>query len=144
MNLTVFSDYSLRILIFLAVSDAPRASAREIAGRYGISVHHVAKVAKWLVREGLVEARRGRGGGLRLARPADELSIGEVLRRSERGGRPVACMRENGSCRIDGACGLAPLLDDAREAFFAVLDRHTLADAAERRAGIARLLRLAA
>lgn len=144
MNLTTFSDYALRILIFLAVSDAPRVSARAVAGGYGISVHHVAKAAKWLAREGLVTARRGRGGGLRLARPADEITVGEVLRRSERGARPVACMREGGSCPIDGACGLAPALDEAREAFFAVLDRHSLADAAARRAGIARLLRLAA
>lgn len=144
MALTTFSDYSLRILIFLAVSGARRVSAREIAGRYGISAHHVAKVAKWLAREGFVEARRGRGGGLRLARPAEDLSVGDVLRRSERGHQPVACMRPGGHCMIDGACGLAPALAEAREAFFAVLDRHTLADAAARRGGIARLLRLAA
>ena len=143
MKITTFSDCALRILIFLAVNDGGLASARVIAGRYGISVHHTAKAAQWLVRQGYVSATRGKNGGLELARPASEIMIGEVVQRAEAGSGLVECMRKRGKyCVIEGSCGLAAVLDEARDAFFAVLNRYSLADATANRTGIARLLQL--
>lgn len=143
MQITTFSDYCLRILIFLAVSDGQQASSREIAERYEISVHHVAKASKWLVRQGYVAATRGKGGGLKLARNPEEIKIGEVIGRAETGLGLVECMRDGkGKCAIEGACGLAAILDEARDAFFDTLDCYTLADAVSKRKGLAKLLQL--
>lgn len=142
MQITTFSDYCLRILIFLAVSDGRRVPAREIAEHYGVSVHHIAKAAKWLTREGHVAATKGKGGGLNLAKRPEQIKIGPIIRKAEEGSDLVECMRPDGRCAIDGACGLASILDDARNAFFETLDRHSLADATLKRQGIARLLQI--
>jgi len=142
MQITTFSDYCLRILIFLAVNDGRRASAREIAEHYDISVHHVAKAAKWLAREGHVKAVKGKGGGLTLAADPADIKVGQVMRSAEEGTGLVECMRENGNCAIHGACGLAGMLNEARDAFFKTLDRYSLADAIGNKPGIAYLLKL--
>ena len=143
MKITTFSDCALRILIFLAVTDGGLASAREIATRYGISVHHVAKAAQWLVRQGYVSATRGKGGGLKLAELPENIAIGDVIRRAEAGTGLVECMRKQGKyCVIERSCGLAAILDKAREAFFDTLDGYSLADAASNRRAIAHLLSL--
>lgn len=141
MQITAFTDYSLRVLIYLAVSDGRQVSSREIAESYGISVHHVAKVSKWLVREGYAAAMRGKGGGLTLARAPDDIKIGEIVRRAERGTGLVECMRDSPQgCAIEAACGLIGILNQANRAFFDTLDRHSLADATVNKAGIAKLL----
>ncbi len=142
MQITTFSDYCLRILIYLAVSDGRRVPARSIAEHYGVSVHHIAKAAKWLTREGHVAAAKGKGGGLTLATPAAQIKIGSVIRRAEEGSGLVECMRPTGRCDIEGACGLASNLDAARDAFFDTLDQYSLADATAKRQGIARLLQI--
>ena len=143
MQLSVFSDYTLRVLIFLAVSPGKNASAQLIAERYGISFHHVAKAGQWLAREGYVVSSRGRGGGMRLARPATEIVLGEIMRKLESGSELVECMRSTGhSCVIVGGCGLRNILLDAKEDFFRVLDRKTLADAAGVTKNMAWALRL--
>lgn len=144
MKITALSDCALRILIFLAVNDGGRASAREIATGYGISVHRVAKAAQWLVRQGYVAAARGKGGGLRLAGAPQNIVIGEVIREAETGSGMVECMQKRGKyCAIEGSCGLAAILNEAREAFYGTLDRYSLADATRDRSGIAQLLNLA-
>ena len=143
MKITTFSDCALRILIYLAVTDGELASAREIATRYQISVHHVAKAAQWLVREGYIDATRGKGGGLKLAMAPQDIKIGEVIRRAETGTGMVECMRKKGKyCAIEGSCGLASILEKARDAFYDVLDSYTLSDATIDRGGIANLLSL--
>lgn len=143
MRITTFSDCALRILIFLAVGDGGLTSSREIATRYGISVHHVAKAAKWLVRQGYVSAMRGKGGGIKLAREPEEIMIGEVIRQAEAGTGMVECMRKRGKyCAIEKSCGLAAILNDARGAFYATLDRYSLADATTDRSGLSQLLNL--
>ncbi len=142
MQITTFSDYCLRILIFLAVCDGRRASAREVAEHYGISVHHIAKAAKWLTREKLVIATQGKGGGLTLAVPPEQIRIGSVVRTAEEGSGLVECMRPSGRCAIEGACGMKSMFDEASDAFFATLDRYTLADATAKKQGIANLLRM--
>lgn len=145
MQLSSFSDYALRTLIFLAVSKDGPVPARLIAERHGLSFDHVAKIAQFLVREGFATSMRGRGGGLRLARPAEEISLGQVLRRSEAGSGPAECLRSAGkvTCVLAPVCGLTPILAAAREAFFASLDRKSLADALPRREPVRRVLGLA-
>lgn len=140
MQITTFSDYCLRILIFLAVTDVEKASAREIAQCYGVSVHHVAKASQWLVRQGHIAASRGKSGGVRLARKPEDIKIGEVIRKAEEGTGLVECMRQGGDCAIAGPCGLEAVLHEGREAFFDALDRYSLADAISRKHAIGRRL----
>jgi Rrf2 family transcriptional regulator, nitric oxide-sensitive transcriptional repressor len=143
MQLSGFSDYALRVLIFLAVSPDEGVSAQLIAERYSISFHHVAKAAQWLAREGYVVSSRGRGGGMALARSAKEISLGEVLRKTESRTQLVECLRGEGhSCVITRGCGLRGALLEAEASFFQSLDKKTLADAVGTRQSIARALQL--
>ena len=142
MQLTAFTDYTLRTLIYLAIEEGRRATIAEIADAYGIAENHLTKVVLQLGQAGDVETLRGRGGGLRLARPAAEISIGAVVRRTEPGLALAPCLG-TGNCVITPACGLRPVLAEALDAFLAVLDRYTLADLVDcSRGGLARLLGL--
>lgn len=144
MRLTLHSDYALRVLMYLGLRGGERASVEEIARAYGISAHHLTKVVQRLSRGGFVETLRGRGGGLRLARPPGEIRIGAVFRYTEEDLAIVDCFADPCACAIAGACGLQPLLNEALGAFLAVLDRATLADLiALKRAAMARRLGLA-
>jgi Rrf2 family nitric oxide-sensitive transcriptional repressor len=130
MRLTLHSDYGLRALIYLAAAGEAGGTASAIAEAYGISEHHLRKVIQRLTQAGLVDAARGRGGGLKLARQPGEIGIGAVLRLTEPDFAMAECMStEPGRCAIAGACGLQTALSEALAAWFAVLDRHTLADA---------------
>lgn len=141
MQLNKFTDYALRVLIHLAVARDARLSAREIAAMQGISFNHLAKVTQWLAAEGYVTATRGRNGGMTLARPAPEISIGAVVRRAEADTALVECMRnDGGACCLAPACALTGMLAEAQEAFFATLDKRTLADVVALRPGIAKLI----
>lgn len=141
MRISKFSDYTLRVLIFLASCERP-ATARKIADAYRISFHHVAKTAQFLAREGYVVASRGRAGGMCLARPVDKISIGVVIRKSEKGSAElVECMRPGGGrCAIAPVCKLANALQSAQEAFFACLDDTTLEDITSNKALLKNLL----
>lgn len=145
MNITSFSDYSLRVLIYLSVHGEANVSAEVIADAYDISFHHVAKAAQWLSREGYVISERGRGGGMRLSRAAAEINIGEVLRASETGTALAECMRgDGGACVITPSCGLKHALAAAEEAFYAALDAFTLADITREKTALSELLGLSA
>lgn len=128
MQLDKFTDYALRMLVALAVRGPDRQSASSIAEIYGLSTHHVAKVASQLAREGFVASERGRGGGLTLGRPAADINIGAVVRAMKSDRPVVECFSDNQSCRIMPACGLRTPLQEAQEAFYAALDRYSLAD----------------
>lgn len=142
MQLTNYSDYSLRVLIYLAVRETELATIEEIATAYGISKGHLMKVVHQLGLAGYVETVRGRGGGLRLARAPEQIRVGEVVRRTEGKMALVECFDPRESlCRIEPACGLRFVLKEALEAFLRTLDRYTLADlVARRRKPLARLL----
>ena len=142
MQLTRYSDYSLRVLIFLAVEPGRLVTIEEIARGYDVSKAHLMKVVHQLGLRGYVETVRGRGGGLRLARPAEEIAVGDVLRSTEESMALVECFGPtSGGCAIEPACGLRPVLQEALAAFLAVLDAYTLADlVARRRKPLARLL----
>jgi Rrf2 family transcriptional regulator, nitric oxide-sensitive transcriptional repressor len=128
MRLTRYTDYSLRVLIYLGLRPERLSSIREIAVAYGISESHLMKVVQALGQYGYVATLRGRGGGLRLAKSASEIGVGEVVRHTEDDVALADCFGLAQECRIEGPCRLQPLLKAALEAFFAVLDQYTLAD----------------
>ncbi len=128
MRLTSFSDYALRLLMMVD-SAAPRlVTIEEASRRYRISRTHLMKVANQLTRTGFLEAVRGRSGGLRLARPAAEIRIGDVVRATEPDFGLVECFLTGNQCQITRICHLPALIDSALQAFLAVLDQRTLAD----------------
>ncbi len=142
MRLAHRTDYALRVLMHLAVS-GEGASVGAIASRFGLSAHHVMKVAQELVRAGWVDAQRGRGGGLKLAVEPRQLKIGDVVRRLEPDFRLVECFdpAEN-ECIVTKACRLRGVLEQALELFLGRLDSVTLADLMQDRRGLAKLLRI--
>ena len=129
MRLTRYTDYALRVLMHLAAKPDRLSSIGEIARSYAISQNHLMKVVHDLRKEGFVAAVRGRSGGIRLARPAEEIRIGDVVRHSEDGFDLVDC----GACVLAPACGLTSVLHEALAAFLKVLDGYTLADMVEGR-----------
>lgn len=141
MQLSLHSDYALRILMALAATGG-RLSVDDVARRYAISRNHLAKVAQQLQAQGFVVTIRGRGGGMELARPASEIVVGDVVRRFERLESFVSCFPKGGGCAVDGACGLKPALSGALEAFLAHLDTYRLSNLVPNRAVF--LARLAA
>lgn len=141
MRLTTFSDYGLRVLMYLGVHDQRLATIREIAQAYDVSENHLMKVVHHLAQHGYVETIRGKGGGMRLARAPAAINIGKVVRESEENGTFVECFVSTGcDCRIASACRLKGVLADALAAFFATLERYTLADMLVTGPELARLL----
>lgn len=144
MRLTQFSDYALRLLIYVGLHRSRPCTIREIADAYGISKNHLMKVASFLTREGYIVALRGQKGGLRLARPPEQVSLGDLLRRTEEDLRLVECFGPENRCVIAPSCSLAGVLDQALAAFFDVLDRCSLADLLRDAEGTRRLLQSSA
>jgi Rrf2 family nitric oxide-sensitive transcriptional repressor len=135
MHLTQFSDYALRISLYLACHDDRLVSVDEIAKAYKISRNHLVKVVQTLVEIGVVEAHRGRGGGMRLGRPASEINVGWLVRQAEPHFNLVECFDDaKNTCPISPACGLKGVLIRAQRAFLDVLDGHTLDEFQSRRA----------
>lgn len=127
MRLTRYTDYSLRVLIYLGLRPERLRSIREIVVAYGISESHLMKVVQALGQCGHVATLRGRGG-LKLAKSAAEIGVGEVVRHTEDDAALADCFAAGSECRIDSSCRLQHLLKEALEAFLAVLDQHTIAD----------------
>tara|TARA_R110002020_G_scaffold50791_8_gene143708 strand:+ start:1756 stop:2178 length:423 start_codon:yes stop_codon:yes gene_type:complete len=126
MRLTQFSDFALRLLIHIASHPDRRTTIAEAAQVYGISRHHLMKVAHRLALAGLVKPSRGRNGGLNLARPAEAISLGDVLRATEPDFALVGCMAGH-ACPIVTTCRLPAALDAAMASFLATADQHMLA-----------------
>lgn len=144
MRLTTFSDYAFRVLIYVGAAPEGRATIGDIAAAYGISPEHLRKVVHHLAQAGYLATLRGKGGGMRLARPPEAINVGRVLRSTEEDFALVECLQPGRSeCRIAPACVLKQALAEAREAFLAVLDRYTLADLLAPSRPLARLLALA-
>lgn len=134
VRLTLYTDYSLRVLMYLAVQPERLVTIDEISRAYDISRAHLMKVVHALGRAGFVETSRGRGGGLRLARPLDSIAVGDVVRRTEDRMDLVECFDPATSrCRIEPVCALRKALEEASDAFLATLDGYTLADLVARR-----------
>ncbi len=130
MRLTQFTDYALRILIYAATHADRLITIEETSDAYGISRNHLMKVANLLTREGYLRAVRGRSGGLTLARPAQDIGLGDVVRTTEPDFAMVECFTHGNVCRITPACRLKGILGRALKAFLAEMDQHTLAELA--------------
>jgi Rrf2 family nitric oxide-sensitive transcriptional repressor len=132
MQLTRFTDYSIRVLIFLAAKNGERATISEVADTFSISRNHVMKIVQTLNQKGYIASTRGKNGGLSLALPPSAISVGVLIRDTE--SMPlVECFRQDNTCVITPACRLKPILKEALDAFLAVLDSYTLADLMENR-----------
>jgi Rrf2 family nitric oxide-sensitive transcriptional repressor len=137
MRLTQFTDYALRLLIMVGAKTPAAVTIAEAATAYGISKNHLMKVAQELGRAGYLETLRGRGGGLKLALPAESIRIGRVASFCEGHSPLVECFDPaTNRCVITPVCGLIHMLSSAQAAFFAELDRFTLADLMGQKAGL--------
>jgi len=144
MQLTAFTDYSLRTLIGLGAVAPEKVTVGELSAAYGISVHHLLKVVTELSALGYVETIRGKAGGARLAKPPEEIRIGELVRKLEPELGVVPCLRTGDApCVIAPACHLKRVLASATERFLEELDRCTLAELLEPRRKLQKLLKLA-
>lgn len=140
MHLNLQTDYGLRTLMALAATGR-KMSIDEIAGSFGISRNHLAKVAHRLQMLGHIETVRGRGGGLRLGRPSEQINVGTVVRQLERLDSFVECMAGPApQCPVAGVCGLQGALSLALQDFLKRLDGYTLADLLPDRSAFAQRL----
>jgi Rrf2 family nitric oxide-sensitive transcriptional repressor len=145
MRISTFTDYCLRVLIQAAVRHPRKVTIDEVATAYGISRNHLIKVVNELGRAGFLVTQRGRAGGFTLARPADRISIADVVKFGEDGQPMAECFdAASNACVITPACRLKGILADAQRAFFEVLSRHTVADVCARPDALLRHLGLTA
>ena len=143
MQLTRFSDYALRVLMFTHAADGRLVTIEEIADAYEISRAHLMKVVNSLTRAGYLTAVRGRSGGLRLAMSPVDINIGDVVRATEPDFALVECFSTGDRCVITKCCKLQGVLRSALSAFLAELDSHTLESIALRPRDFSGLLRTA-
>lgn len=129
MRLTKYTDYGIRVLMHLGLTEGELGSIRQIADDFDISQDHLKKVVNDLSGAGFIESVRGRNGGIRLARPAEEINLGAVLRHTEGLDELIECA----GCPIAPACGVQPVLAEAAAAFAAVFDKYTIADVIRRK-----------
>ena len=143
MRMTLHTDYGLRMLTYLALQPDRPCTVSEIATSYRLSRNHLLKVALNLKNAGFVEAARGRSGGLRLARPPNEIGIGAVIRSLEEDFALVECFKNGGgNCIIAPACRIKGIFGEALAAYMAVLDRYTLQHGLENPPSLRALLNL--
>jgi Rrf2 family nitric oxide-sensitive transcriptional repressor len=142
MRLTLHTDYSLRVLIHVGVADGKLVTISDIARTFDISKQHLMKVVNNLSQKGYLDTVRGRGGGIRLRRPPRDIKVGEVVRQTEETLGVVGCLEQRGYCPIQRVCELRGVLDEATQAFLAVLDGYTLADLIKPRSALSSLLLL--
>lgn len=130
MRLTLYTDFSLRVLMYLGTMETGKLSTiQEISDRYDISKNHLTKVVHELGKMGLVETVRGRGGGIRLNVKPEEINVGELVRKTEDDFYLVECFQEGGNqCILSSVCRLKGALHEALAAYLAVLDKYTIAD----------------
>ncbi|HWI83046.1 Rrf2 family transcriptional regulator [Ramlibacter sp.] len=141
MKLTAFTDYSLRVLIYVAAQPKERATIAAIASSFEVSENHLTKVAHFLGKAGWLANVRGKGGGLELAMPPELIRVGEVVRATEGGALPAECFGDGGGhCSIADICRLSGVLAEAVKAFYATLDQYTLADLVHNRQALAKVM----
>ena len=141
MKLTSFTDYSLRVLIYLAAQPGERATIAQIATAFDVSENHLVKVVHFLGKQGWLANVRGKGGGLELGEAPEKIVVGRVVRETEGKAVVAECFGESGGdCQIAPNCRLRGVLGEAVTAFYAVLDRYTLADLVNNRQQLARML----
>ena len=141
MHLNTYTDYALRVLIYAAARAPEQVSLTEVAEAYGISRNHLMQIVPRLGRLGFLETSRGRGGGIRLGRPAESISVAEVVRATEPGFELAECFQKGGNrCRLTPVCRLKGILAEATGAFLDSLAKHSLAEIVDRREEVLRAL----
>jgi len=141
VRLTIYTDYLLRLLMYLAIKDDDLATIAEVAESYDISKNHLMKVAHQLGVAGYIETVRGRSGGLWLAKSPKNINLGEVVRRTEPDMALVPCFKPiDAFCAIQPSCVLRGALQRAQTAFIKVLDEYWLSDLVQPRAKLQALL----
>ncbi len=128
MHITRYTDYSLRVLIYLATNTERLSTISEIATSYAISKNHLMKIVQQLNLQGYLLAIRGKNGGIKLNRPANEINIGSLIRKIEDKNNLVECFGDNNQCVITPSCQLKRIFAQAQESFFKTLDAYTLED----------------
>ena len=128
MHITRFTDYAIRVLIYLAVKKNELSTISEIAESYAISKNHLMKIVQELNLRGYLLATRGKNGGIKLISDAEEINIGKLIRELEGETKLVECFGSNNQCVITPTCQLKEMFSKAMESFFATLDEYTLAD----------------
>ncbi|MCP1318287.1 Rrf2 family transcriptional regulator [Halomonas sp. 707B3] len=145
MRLTRFTDYSIRVLLYLAAKGEERSTIHEISDTFNISRNHLMKVVQELSQKHYVTAIRGKHGGIILTRDPATIKLGELVREMEHDTALVECFQEENGCIITPACRLKPILNEALSAFFDVLNCYTLADLlVDRHPQLAKLMRIPA
>lgn len=130
MQLTRYTDYSLRVLVYLSLNQEASATISEIAQYYDISRNHLVKVVHHLANAGYINTTRGKGGGLRLARSPEKIIVGDVVRKMEPNFEIVECFNKSSKrCEIEPLCALKKTLGEATSSFLRVLDKYSIADA---------------
>ncbi|MDX5336021.1 MULTISPECIES: RrF2 family transcriptional regulator [Marinobacter] len=145
MHITRYTDYSLRVLIYLAEQGDRLATIQEIADSYEISKNHLMKVVHQLNKKGYIETIRGKKGGMRLHMAPNEINIGVLVRETEQDLSIVECFSSKNTCKITPVCGLKAMFAEALKAFLETLDKYTLADVIQdkHRPQLVRLLQIA-
>lgn len=136
MRLTDYTDYTLRVLMFCAVHPERPITIAEIAEGHDVSKNHLMKIVNDLARQGILQTTRGRGGGLRLLKPAAQIRVGDIVRHTETDFRMVECFdADHNSCTLTAHCQLKNVIGKATGAYLAELDKVTLADITQNLAG---------
>lgn len=145
MHITRYTDYSLRVLIYLSAQGDRLATIQEIADSYDISKNHLMKVVHQLNKKGYIETIRGKKGGMRLHMAPEDINIGILVRETEQDLSIVECFSSKNACKITPVCGLKSMFNEALKAFLEVLDKYTLADVIQdqHRPQLLRLLQIA-
>ena len=129
MRLTDYTDYTLRVLMFCALHPERSVTIAELADSHAVSKNHLMKIVNDLARQGLLQTTRGRGGGLRLLKAAEEIRIGDVVRQTETDFRLVECFdKAHDTCTLTPNCQLKAVFGTALQSYLAELDKVTLAD----------------
>jgi len=143
MEVSLHSDYSFRVLMYLALRSEGLSQIKTIAESFEVSEHHLIKVVQNLVKYGYVDSFRGRAGGIKLAMEPAKINIGQVFRRTEPSLRLLTCFdRNHNECRIAGICDLQGVFDAALQAFLRELDAVTLEDVVGNKRPLRKLLHL--
>ena len=140
MQLTTFSDYTMRVMMYLGLKHGQLTTISAIARSYAISENHLIKVVHHLAQCGYIETFRGKGGGIRLVLDPKTVNLGAILRASEGNSGLLPCLTKEGECCIQVSCKLMGILREAQVALFEVLDKYTLADLLTQEEPLARIL----
>ena len=142
MRLTRFTDYSLRVLIYLGLQQNELVTIRRISDAYGISRNHLMKVVSLLTRMGYLKAQRGPGGGIRLARPPEKINLADVITDTEEDLVMVECFDEEGDCVITPVCKLQYVIGEALKAYIKTMKAYTLDDLLNPQKDLSKLLEI--